>query len=115
MKSCFRSTAATAAFLLVLLDSAAHAQSVQSCTGGWQPKSGGEPGTNDSVTALCGFDDGGGPALYAGGVFTSAGGGSAFGIARWDGSRWSALSASGSSSVLAMASYDDGGGAALYA
>lgn len=44
-----------------------------------------------SVRALATFDDGlgNGPALYAGGLFTRAGGNSAAGLARWDGSSWS--------------------------
>jgi len=64
------------------------------------------------------FDDGGGPALYVGGTFTTAGGLPASGIARWDGSGWSALT-SGlggfSPSVWALAVYEDDSGAALYA
>ena len=43
------------------------------------------------VHALAVFDDGGGPALYAGGDFTTAGGVAANRIAKWDGSSWSAL------------------------
>ena len=37
------------------------------------------------------FDDGTGPALYVGGMFTAAGGAPASRIARWDGIVWSAL------------------------
>ena len=48
-------------------------------------------GLNGSVHALTVFDDGGGPALYAGGSFTSAGGVAASRIAKWDGSSWAAL------------------------
>jgi hypothetical protein len=45
------------------------------------------------VNALIVFDDGTGPALYAGGAFTTAGGVSANRIAKWNGSTstWSAL------------------------
>jgi hypothetical protein len=43
------------------------------------------------VQALESFDDGGGPALYATGEFDSAGGVPALGIARWNGTVWSAL------------------------
>ena len=68
---------------------------------------------NKAVGALAVFDDGAGPALYAGGVFTSAGGVSANRIARWDGSGWSALG-SGidagpfGTTVYALASFNDG-------
>lgn len=50
-------------------------------------------GVNGTVSALCVFDDGlgGGPALYAAGSFTQAGTTAARGIARWNGTSWSAL------------------------
>ena len=40
---------------------------------------------------LVAFDDGNGEALYVGGEFTSAGGGSASNVAKWDGENWSGL------------------------
>jgi hypothetical protein len=43
------------------------------------------------VEALAVLDDGTGPALYAGGWFTTAGGVTANRVARWDGTAWSAL------------------------
>jgi len=51
----------------------------------WLPTFGGAPGVSDSVNALTVFDDGlgGGPALYAGGNFTTAGEVSANFIAKW--------------------------------
>jgi hypothetical protein len=74
---------------------------------------------NSAVFALAVFDDGTGPALYAGGEFTSAGGVPAARVAKWDGSAWSALSGPGfngtSDEVLALAAFDDGAGPALYA
>jgi trimeric autotransporter adhesin len=84
---------------------------------------GSSSGVNDAVRALTVFDDGlgGGPALYAGGDFTAAGGAAASGIARWDGGSWSALgtgSANGmSDSVHTLTVFDDGsgGGPALFA
>src|SRR5262245_28757777 len=90
-----------------------------SCSPGWLPTFGEEPGTNEPVRALTVFDDGGGPALYAGGDFTTAGGVLASGIARWDGSSWSALGSGltdfpGSAQVSALAVFDDGSGPALY-
>jgi hypothetical protein len=72
--------------------------------------------TGALVYALTVFDDGGGPALYAGGAFTGAGGVSANHVARWDGSSWSPLGSGVSGfrpSIRALAAYDDGG-PALY-
>src|SRR5258708_33671922 len=73
-----------------------------------------------AVAALTVFDDGTGPALYAGGKFTAAGGVVVNNIAKWDGTQWSALgSGMGdgflSPSVSALTVFDDGTGAALYA
>ena len=78
------------------------------------------PDYNPPVNALAVYDDGSGPALYAGGTFERAGGVTVNDIARWDGSSWSALSGpSGAGitdgySVDALAAYDDGPGPALY-
>ena len=71
------------------------------------------------VNALTVFDDGTGPALFAGGEFTSAGGVAASNIAKWDGSQWSALGPGvggppDAGGVLALAVFDDGSGPALY-
>src|SRR5690554_3556312 len=78
--------------------------------------------SNTRVCALAVFDDGGGagPALYAGGVFTTAGGQPANRIARWNGSAWAPLGSgmSGPSpQVRSLTVFDDGGGAGpvLYA
>jgi hypothetical protein len=87
------------------------------CEPSWLPTFGGMPGSNNEVHALTVYDDGSGPALYAGGGFTIAGGADASGIAKWDGTRWTALG-SGVSSLLSietLAVYDDGSGPALYA
>jgi hypothetical protein len=76
-------------------------------------------GMNGPVHALAVFDDGSGagPALYAGGDFTMAGGQAANRIARWDGIGWSAVSSGTSAAVYALTVFDDGSGAgpALYA
>jgi hypothetical protein len=77
-------------------------------------------GLEVSVDALTVFDDGGGPALYAGGEFTAAGGVAANYIAKWDGSSWSPLGSGigfpmSNPSVSALTTFDDGGGLALYA
>ncbi|MFH1746219.1 MAG: hypothetical protein ABIG44_04165 [Planctomycetota bacterium] len=74
-----------------------------------------------SIRALLSFDDGGGPALYAGGFFTSIGGVEVKHIARWDGVSWSPVGSGTPNTapgiwgiVHTLAAYDDGGGAALY-
>jgi hypothetical protein len=70
---------------------------------------------NATVWALVVHDDGSGPALYAGGDFTTAGGVAVNRIARWDGSSWSPVGSGTNDSVLALTVHDDGGGPALFA
>ena len=67
------------------------------------------------VYALKGFDDGSGPALYAGGMFTHAGGVPVNHIARWDGSSWSSLGTGVIGAIVALETFDDGSGPALFA
>lgn len=72
------------------------------------------------VRAMIVFDDGNGPALFAGGSFSKSGGVTTNGIARWNGTSWTSVgggvSHSGRSySVNALALHDDGSGPALYA
>ncbi|MCG8463068.1 MAG: hypothetical protein MI919_42845, partial [Holophagales bacterium] len=84
----------------------------------WAPVGGGTGGTaviNETVYALEVHDQGNGPELFAGGRFSSAGGQSAVGIAKWNGATWSALGAGVGHIVLALAGYDHGTGPALYA
>jgi hypothetical protein len=71
---------------------------------------------NASVQALAAFNDGAGPALYAGGDFTMAGGAPAIRVAKWDGQSWSALGDGADGTVRALAAIDGGqaGGPALY-
>ena len=77
---------------------------------------------NNEVDALVVWDDGSGPALYAGGNFTAVGGISANRIAKWDGATWSALRGStgegvgtaASNWVNTIAVWDDGSGPALF-
>ena len=66
------------------------------------------------MRALAVFDSVGGPALYVGGTFTSAGGLPVQGIARVNGSAWSAVG-SANNSVYALTAFDTGDGPALYA
>src|SRR6185369_16906804 len=56
----------------------------------WNPAFG-APGVENQIRALTVFDDGGGPALYAGGGFQTAGGVAANNVARWDGTTWSSV------------------------
>ncbi|MCH8825055.1 MAG: hypothetical protein IH984_16290 [Planctomycetes bacterium] len=49
-----------------------------------------DEGENSTVYALAVFDDGNGPVLYAVGTFVHAGQTIVYGIAKWDGSNWSA-------------------------
>jgi len=78
----------------------------------WSP-----PGTGigayQGIIALEAFDDGGGPALYPGGKFTTAGGVASSHIARWNGDAWSALGAGTDGFVRSLAVFDDGSGPAL--
>lgn len=74
------------------------------------------------VSSLCVFDDGGGPALYAAGSFTSAGGVAVTNIAKWNGVAWSdvggGLNLQGGpefTDVHALAVFDGGAGPELFA
>jgi hypothetical protein len=88
----------------------------------WAALPGGGVDSGNEIRALCVHDDGNGPALYAGGDFTQIGGITTRGIARWDGTAWSALGGGISQSsptgqvpfVKAIASHDDGNGPALF-
>jgi hypothetical protein len=68
-----------------------------------------------AVYSLAVYDDGAGPALYAGGLFDTAGGVAANGIAKWDGSSWASLGSGTDSVVNALTVHDDGNGPALFA
>ncbi len=60
------------------------------CTDQWLPGDG-LPGLNGTARAAVVYDDGTGPALYVGGLFSFAGELVANNIAKWDGTNWSAL------------------------
>ena len=72
------------------------------------------PGLDDHVHALAVFNDGGGPALYAGGEFRTADDKTVHGLARWDGGQWRPLDVGVGGVVAAMAVFDDGDGPCLY-
>jgi hypothetical protein len=74
----------------------------------------GSAGGNINQYSLMPFDDGGGPALYAGGTFLSADGNRVDNIAKWDGAHWSAVGAGCNGDVFSLCPFDDGGGPALY-
>lgn len=70
----------------------------------------------DIVRCFAVFDDGSGPALYAGGSFAAAGGAPIVALARWDGVFWTPVGAGlGGGSVSALRVLDTGGGPALHA
>lgn len=68
--------------------------------------------------ALCAFDDGAGPRLFAGGSFLAAGAAKARGIAVWDGQSWATAGtlpvSTGVVECHALASHDPGTGARLF-
>jgi len=73
----------------------------------WSDLPGG--GTNGAVLALSVHDDGRGPALYVGGGFSTAGGVTAYQLARFDGAAWEAVDGGLDNVVRALASIDDDG------
>lgn len=76
----------------------------------------GSGGVSDGTAySLTIFDDGTGPALYAGGSFSHLDGVAAARVAKWDGANWNPLGAGVQSSVYALQVFDDGSGDALYA
>jgi hypothetical protein len=79
----------------------------------WHPMG---TGVNAAVKALLVYDDGTGPALFAGGQFSMAGGVLASRVAKYDptADRWFALGAGVNGPVYAMAVYNDGTGPALF-
>jgi hypothetical protein len=87
----------------------------------WQDVGGGVTldGKSGYVAGLAIFDDGTGPALYAGGSFDRAGFTPASNVAKWDGKNWSPVGdgVSGGTRIphaQALIVYDDGNGPALY-
>ncbi|MBI5762822.1 MAG: immunoglobulin domain-containing protein [Planctomycetes bacterium] len=76
----------------------------------------GTQGPNNTVFAIASFNDGSGPAVYAGGFFTTAGASTTRGIARWNGISWSGVNGTGlnTSGLSSMLVFDDGSGPALF-
>ncbi len=73
----------------------------------WYDVGGGVTGTAEAdVHALTVLDGGYGPALYAGGLFTDAGGVSVSNIAKWDGINWSPVGAGFDDTVRALAIHE---------
>lgn len=67
------------------------------------------------VNSLVAFDDGTGPAVFAGGTFGGAVGVTSRGIAKWGGQSWISLDRGVDFWVTSLAVFDDGSGPALYA
>ncbi len=79
--------------------------------GGWSPL--GEGFLRGAVVALVAFDDGAGPALFAGGSFVESGDVIVNRVARWDGKSWSPLGMGLDGNVHTLAAFDDGSGSGL--
>lgn len=80
----------------------------------WSPVGGGVGSTASAAGTMTVFDDGNGPALIVGGTFTTAGGQPADGIARWNGSTWSAMGTSPGMVPRVFHVHDAGAGPELY-
>ncbi|MBI1853230.1 MAG: hypothetical protein HYR85_23070, partial [Planctomycetes bacterium] len=86
----------------------------------WSPlgsgMSGGTVDGGPHVLALAVFDDGSGPALYAGGYFFNAGSATVYNVAKWNGSDWSPLGGGlqHNGVVFHLVVFDDGSGPALF-
>jgi hypothetical protein len=83
----------------------------------WEPVGN---GFNGGVASLAVFDDGTGPALIAGGSFTTVGSTPALRLAKWDGVSWSQFAggvnhSSGSAGVTSLLVWNDGSGDGLVA
>jgi hypothetical protein len=72
------------------------------------------PGAILQINDLEVFDDGSGPALYAAGYFSAAGGVPARNVAKWDGTRWHPLGAGLGQPIHRMAVLDDPRGRSLF-
>ena len=100
--------------LTMLVGFAVVAVEGQPCTPAWDPAVG-QDGLSGPAHATAVIDDGGGKALFVGGVFETADGLPVNNIAKWNGLFWSGLTGGTNSVVYAIAGYDDGGGTDVYA
>lgn len=75
------------------------------CSYGWKQAQA-CAGIKGTVSSMIVYDDGSGPALFVAGAFDVAGDASALNIAKWDGHRWTALSAGLNGSAACLAVYD---------
>jgi hypothetical protein len=73
-----------------------------------------EGGSANGVRALATFDDGTGPALFAGGGFRQSDGVVLERVAKWNGASWSSLDQGVSGKVNALEVFDAGTGPALF-
>ncbi|MEM1179196.1 MAG: hypothetical protein AAGM22_12680 [Acidobacteriota bacterium] len=80
----------------------------------WSAVGAGFEGVPDTVRTLTVFDDGTGPALYAGGDFRVAGHPLERNVARWDGAEWTPVGGGTNGQVVTSTVFDDGDGPALY-
>lgn len=78
----------------------------------WRPLGDGLPNT---VFALAVYDDGGGAALYAGGLFRKDQGAPSDRVAKWDGRQWLPVGDTLNGNVYTLTVFDDGGGPVLIA
>src|SRR6185436_15358386 len=99
------------ATLYVLVAMAAHL-AAQTCAQQWTEGLFPSNAVDGHIQAFAEFDDGTGPALFAGGTFANAGGVPAACIAKWNGATWSALGSGVAGNVNALVVFDDGNGPA---
>lgn len=87
----------------------------QPCQPEWVGTFSGQP-LDNIVTSFATWDDGGGEALFVGGLFQQGGSQTLKRIGKWDGNAWSPLGVGLDSTVWCMTVFDDGlgGGPALY-
>lgn len=90
--------------LLLVLGSFVHHAAAQ-CNPTWLELNG-LPGFDSNVNKLYTFDDGGGARLYGVGTFQIAGGETALRVAKFDGTRWSALGDGFNSEVASITSFN---------
>ncbi len=82
---------------------------------GWSDVGGGVGGGLPHIYSMAVYDDGSGPALYAGGIFFTSGGQQTPNIARWDGEEWSSVGGGTNNWVNGLHVFDDGDNSVLVA